>query len=254
MINQQKLSKHWNSLSSVQKNSVMESLSKNQLSGVPQIDQFLLNNSTKDLLKSLVSQFGGVVPISMGNFKNNEDPNFLRQKANFEKDFPGYSLFVNEKKGPNEGRVYIFNTSTMEALEEYYEESLPAFKEQQKALKTQAKTQTAQTQTQAKTQNNVTLQDNLKLVQDLKSKLESLKSQSEQISQLQAQLQQQTTECESRIQKATTDLQAQLTQSQSSVSSLQQQLETAKQQTTSSTSSSQEMNTLNQALRQLLSA
>jgi len=59
MINQSSILKKWGQLSSSQQSKVLNALSQNHLSGIPQIDQYLLNNSSSDILNILGQQTGG---------------------------------------------------------------------------------------------------------------------------------------------------------------------------------------------------
>lgn len=182
MIHQVKLSKHWNSLTSVQKNQVMKSLSRNQLSGIPQIDQFLLNNSCGEVLKNLRIQRGGAV-----TYKGPEDPEYLTAKAEFEKKYPGNQLaIVEDNTDQNFGEVFVVTPNN----ESVWYDNFISQEVAEKEIKSSS--------------NN--LDDTVQLINDLKSKLEKLKKQTDEIEQLKEQLKQQTQEYETKLEKAQSDL------------------------------------------------
>jgi len=59
MVNHNSILRKWGKLSSSQQSRVMKSLSRNQLSGIPEIDQELLSNSSSSIINLLGSQTGG---------------------------------------------------------------------------------------------------------------------------------------------------------------------------------------------------
>jgi len=206
MIHQVKLSKHWNSLTSVQKNQVMKSLSRNQLSGIPQMDQFLLNNSCGEVLKNLRIQRGGSI-----KYKGSTDPEYLTAKVEFEKKYPNHQLAIVEDENDNDfGEIYVITPKNESVWYETFisenpqaPTSIPQVDvvEDNEEVDEEPIKSTPQIRTSSSN-----LDDTVQLISNLKSKLEKLKKQTDEIEQLKEQLKQQTQECETKLQKAQSDL------------------------------------------------